>query len=326
MRVLQLVPNFGKEENALYHYAQILANELLKVGINSYFDVDKLNECEVVFLNYVGYGYDKRGMPVKLLVKLWYWTKYKKKPLFIFFHELYAGGNHWTKSSFWLYPFQKMICHILFDLAKCSFCSNEIMYSLLRKHSSVNRLYNVGLISNIPTSNENLSYEKRKRKAIIFGTFERRKLVFENIQQLNKVCEVLQVESIIDIGKGDVEPFTQSLKTSIEYLGELDKNVIAKLLSDCAYGFICYEDYLLAKSGIFAAYAGNGMVVINFHKMSKPAKDGLFKNKHYYTTNEIFNFSQLNFNAVGESLYSWYQSHNLGKHCSKIVSQIINKE
>src|SRR5258706_106895 len=117
MNLLQIVPGFGKMENGLFDYAQVLEIELLRNNIVSFYDPGRANQSDAIFLNYSGYGYQKRGLPVDLYLTLRRLVKRNKVPLFIYFHELYAGGTHWRNSSYWLYPFQKKLCHLLLDLS-----------------------------------------------------------------------------------------------------------------------------------------------------------------------------------------------------------------
>ena len=58
-----------------------------------------------VLLHYVNYGFQKRGVPFRLLSILHELRRQHRGRLVTIFHELYASGPPWS-SAFWLQPLQ----------------------------------------------------------------------------------------------------------------------------------------------------------------------------------------------------------------------------
>ena len=74
-------------------------------------------QARIILLNYVGYGYAKRGCPTWLLDGLKTWRKSSSQhKLVTMFHKVYASGAIWT-SGFWLSQIQKRIASSLVRLS-----------------------------------------------------------------------------------------------------------------------------------------------------------------------------------------------------------------
>lgn len=325
MKLLQIVPGFGMTRNGLYDYAKVLEIELLKRNVSSIYSFDDVIDADAVFLNYSGYGYQKRGLPVNLYLQLRQLVKTKRIPLFIYFHELYAGGTHPTTSSFWLYPLQKKLCHLFLKLSTVSFCGNDVMLELLQRGmpEARNKIFYAGLFSNIPVLQENRLLEMRENVAVVFGSEERREALYKNFELIEKVCHSLGIIKIIDIGSGNMNKYCQSKKIVMEARGALAPNEVASALQKSRFGFISYPEHLFGKSGIFAAYAGNGMMIINFWSGALDARDGLKRGFHYLNAMELNSISIMMDQRIADHAFQWYQSRNAMKHSAIIYDKLI---
>jgi hypothetical protein len=325
MKLLLLVPGFGRSENGLFHYSRVLEKELLKKNMVSFYDPCEADNADAIYLNYSGYGYQKRGLPIDLFLKLRSLVKGKKIPLFIYFHELYAGGNRWNQSSFWLYPLQKKLCHLFLDLSTASFCGNEAMFELLRtgRPQAAHKLNYAGLFSNIPVPEKNNQHQ-RERVAVVFGSPGKRAELFSNLPLIEQVCDKLRITRIIDIGSGAVPGYRNLKSISVDVKGALAPEEVAVILQSSQYGFLSYVEHLFGKSGIFAAYAGNGMTIVNFPPESQSPKDGLVRGVHYLNAPQVLegSFEGLDFS---DAAFSWYQPRRVANH-SKIIYEVIRKE
>ncbi|HLZ16495.1 MAG TPA: hypothetical protein VKQ08_05620 [Cyclobacteriaceae bacterium] len=325
MKLLQLVPGFGRSENGLLHYARVLEKELLKKNIVSSYDPGEADKADAIFLNYSGYGYQKRGLPVDLYLNVRRMVKRNKIPLFIYFHELYAGGNRWNQSSFWLYPLQKKLCHLFLDLSAVSFCGNEVMVGLLRKGlpEAAGRISYAGLFSNIPVPEQNRAL--REKVAVVFGSAGKRAELCRNLPLIEQVCNKLGVYKIIDIGDGVLSGYGSLRNISVDVKGALAPGEVAAILQSSQYGFLSYVEHLFGKSSIFAAYAGNGMTVVNFPPESQSPKDGLIRGVHYLNAEQVTEESHLRARDFSDAIFSWYQPRRAANH-SKIIYEAIKKE
>ena len=328
MKLLQLVPGFGLLKNGLLDYARVLENELLKKNIISSYDPRRADQSDAIFLNYSGYGYQKRGLPFGLYLKLRHLVKNKNVPLFVYFHELYAGGTRLKNSSFWLYPFQKKLCHLLLNLSTSSFCGNEVMCQLLRRESpaAINKIKYAGLFSNIPVLEINQTADRRENVAVVFGSAGRREAVYHNPSEIEKVCHILGITKIVDIGNGDMSQYWNLGNICVEAKGILSSGEVAAVLQSSQFGFLSYVEHLFGKSGIFAAYAGNGMSIINFPSDTQVPRDGLIKGMHYVNASDILtNRIKIDDTDLSGNIFSWYQSRNAANH-AKIIYDTLTKQ
>src|SRR5438034_3528340 len=139
--IIQIVPKLPPSISGVGDYAYLLARELRAAqGIHTRFivcdpswegakdyhgfsvsrmdtrqpdelerHINALGMSATVVLQYVGYGYEKRGCPLWLVRGLESWKR--RHPgcrLLVMFHELYASGPPW-RSSFWTSPVQRAL-------------------------------------------------------------------------------------------------------------------------------------------------------------------------------------------------------------------------
>src|SRR5258706_106896 len=115
-------------------------------------------------------------------------------------------------------------------------------------------------------------------------------------------------------------------KISIEGKGILSGSDVAAVLQSSQFGFLAYVEHLFGKSGIFAAYAGNGMIIINFPSDSKMPRDGLIKGVHYMNAFDIeIDKTEVETAGFSENIFDWYQSRNAATH-AKIIYDTLVKE
>ncbi len=86
--------------------------------------------CRDIILHYVNYGYQKRGLPVRLPSLLRRLRQACGGRLVTIFHELYASAPPW-RSAFWLQRMQKSITRTVARLSDACVVSSETMRDLL---------------------------------------------------------------------------------------------------------------------------------------------------------------------------------------------------
>ena len=77
-----------------------------------------------VLLHYVNYGYQKRGVPFRLVSALRELRSHGSTRVVTVFHELYASGPPW-RSAFWLKPFQKRVAQSIARLSDACVMTSE---------------------------------------------------------------------------------------------------------------------------------------------------------------------------------------------------------
>jgi hypothetical protein len=325
VKLLQIVPGFGKVKNGLLDYANALAAELSKKGVVSFYDIEKVGEADAILLNYSGYGYQKRGVPVQLYFRLRKLNRQNQIPLYTYFHEVYAGQEDFFTSSYWLHPLQKKLYKLLYDLSAASFCGNGRLQEIIQsENNGAPRLYLAPLFSNIPVPEQPRKFDDREDVAVVFGTAGRREAVYRSIEMIQRCCKAFGIKSIIDIGDGYKNEWTSSLTVPIYNKGKLDKGDVAGYMSSSKYAFISYPENIFGKSGIFAAYAGNAMCIVNFDSSPLGAKDGLVENQHYINAASVRENSTQNNTEMSSQIFRWYQGRSLTVHAN-IVSKVIIK-
>ena len=126
--IVQIVPSVPGGLDGVGDYALTIAKKLReKFGCNTFFATFKSSSAEKaagfdvlsldglledasrrydhVLLHYVNYGFQRRGIPFRLLSILQELRRQHQGKLVTIFHELYASGPPWT-SAFWLQPLQ----------------------------------------------------------------------------------------------------------------------------------------------------------------------------------------------------------------------------
>jgi hypothetical protein len=269
-------------------------------------------QIHTVILNYSGYGYQRRGVPLWLVTAL---TEVKRAGIriIIFFHELYANGPLWT-SAFWLHPLQKKIFRQLLALANHAFTSNSVWYHILLKERQlpVAHIQNIGIFSNIPEPTQFVPWQNRKSILVIFGGSGLRAHTYAAIEQ-NNLLDKIEVEAIWDIGPPLPNSVWDKLTVPVKAWGILPAEEVSHLLSQVRYGALCYRDDLLGKSGIMAAYTAHAVCVWNGTTFNDATGEGLQTNQHYITAGT---YNYRNENEIAQNGYNWYQPRCFKVHVS----------
>jgi hypothetical protein len=241
------------------------------------------------------------------------------------FHELYATGPPWT-SAFWLSPVQK---NLMTRLARLS---DQWMTSLERYAATVRRLslnttaraYSLPVFSSIGEPLVTLPLVERRRRMIVFGTRGRRIEVYKRSSaDLNRICQRLDINEILDIGRAVEFDFAGELQVPVVTLGELPGSEVSDLLLDAVAGVLDYSAAFLAKSTIFAAYCAHRMISIIANYDDPMPADGLEENRHYWLTG--VESDRLNLDAgqvIADNAFAWYQTHNLSTHAKTLAASL----
>jgi hypothetical protein len=358
MDIISIVPRLPPATDGLGDYALRLARELqLSFGIESRFIVcdpewsgdhevegfpaNRLKDCSAaslkssltsyqpfsaVLLHYVGYGYARRGAPVWLVDGLEKWRRGNRETnLLTMFHEISASGPIWT-SSFWLSSLQKHLAARLSRLSDACLTSRQgyadILNALSRnKHSSIATLpvfSNIGEPEQIPPP-----LKDRKRHLVIFGGHSNRLRVYENsLTMLERVCQALAIEKVIDVGPPVAFRANQVNGIPLVQMGQRPAAEISALLSGAVAGFFDYHTAYLAKSTIFAAYSAHRLIPVSA-SCDATQVDGLEAGKHFWTASPNEKTLSLeDGQKIADNAYAWYQTHRLSEHVKTFVDVI----
>lgn len=228
-----------------------------------------------VFLHYVGYGYDPRGLPHWLVDAL---TELPPGRLTTFYHELWASGPPWS-SAFWLHPFQR---HLAFKLARIS---RSILTSTHRMAALIeNNVRTIPIPSNVAGRTTPLPAAPGDApwRIAVFGQAPNR---LRNLMAHEKFLRLLnqrgQLAKIILAGEGvcrlpqpsqEVALLEKFLsKFQIEIYPDATPAQVVQCFSHADFGLWHYPASLLAKSTVFMTALACGCPMV------LPAADGNFE-------------------------------------------------
>lgn len=346
MKIYMIVPRLKPSVDGVGDYSLILANKLKQnfnietnflvmdpawnggeviedFKINKILSRSKKNFLELVnplmdehslfILQYVGYGYAKRGCPLWLLTALTELKRKKKITLISMFHELYAFGPIWT-SQFWTSLIQKFIFKKLVKLSFGVLTSKAGYANLIEKHcdGKFKQVSYFTVFSNIGEPNNFTSLDQRERTLVIFGGIGPKERVYsQSVDILDKICKKFNINKIVDIGKSS-ETFPASISgIKVTYLGILASDEISNILKNSLIGFLNYPFDYLEKSGIFAAYTSHGnLIVADSEALAKTETTTL--GKHFISPRHL-TIEGLEFDQIAKNAFDWYQEHRSEK-------------
>ena len=267
-----------------------------------------LSADTAILVHYVGYGYAKRGCPVWLIQGLALLKKNFSFKLITMFHELSAMGPVWT-SQFWLSPLQKYLVHKLSSLSDKKHTSLSLYKMQINAQVSHPVLSNVGE----PIAVKPLSH--RKKQMVIFGSPGPRSRVYQfSKENLQKICRVLDISRIIDVGSPLSVTLPRLDGVEIISKGILQKEEISELLNDSMVGFFNYPSTYLSKSGIFAAYCAHGVLPIGHFYPGQESLEAKAGNIFAFAEQMNSGFTLTEAQNIASCAFTWYQEHRSEVH------------
>lgn len=332
-KIIHIAPALPPAVDGLGDFCSILADNLEKEGFtNNLFLIRHNVECpidkriesftprtfyeklrhqtaDVVILHYVGYAYHKKGMPFYIVNGL---RRYKRQTgcrLLIFFHELYSSSDSLFNLAFYTNSIQKLIVKGLSDIADTVFTSCHTYRELLRNLLGQHRLHPVctGIFSNVPDDLYDRHMPKEDDSIVVFGSLQKRNAVYHH-QEFDALIKELGVRTLYDVGPGVSDCQLADVKVCRK--GTLSSRALAACLGVAKFGALSYPPQLLAKSGIFSAYAAFGVIPFNLSMSDRPLYDGLVEGRNYLAWKHASAAQVFNYDTVRDELMKWYQTHN----------------
>lgn len=286
----------------------------------------KQNEANIL-LHYVGYGYAKRGCPLWLVKSLEQWREQVPEgKLLTMFHEVYAFGPIWT-SQFWTSYWQRKLAARLIDISSKLMTNKHGYRNIIQRFGKTkNRHVDcLPVFSNMGEPQNLQSFQERKKQLIVFGSGSwRRKVYQESLQLLEKICQELDIEEVIDIGAPLGFSVDLNSKVKFSKLGIRGASEISQLMSKAKVGILNYPISHLAKSGIFAAYCSHGLLPVVVTDGGS-GEDGLCPAENYWPIFlEQKSIDNSTAQLIAQKAYNWYHQHGLAEH-AKIYMKYFNE-
>ncbi len=278
--------------------------------------------CSVV-LHFSGYGYAKRGVCFWLLDELQALRAARPHTLrlTVVFHELFASGPPW-RSAFWVSGFQRRIATMLAQRADAVWTNTQRHANWLRHEIRGGvSLHQRAVFSNVGEPHSVSPPSDRAARAVVFGLSSTRQRVFEALQGHEAALQRLGVQELVEVGSG-VAAKGKPLGLPSRHLGRLEQAELGALLQSSRFALVDYPADCLAKSGVFAAYAAHGCVVIDTSPPG-PDCDGLVGGRDYFSlqtlaveAESVLEANTLELAAAGA--HRWYSEHRLDLQATQL--------
>jgi hypothetical protein len=332
-KIIHIAPALPPAINGLGDFCKILADNLGREGYtdnwfmirrnarsepdkriqsfkpHTFYDVLQRQKADVVILHYVGYAYEKRGMPFYIVNGL---KKYKRRTscrLLVFFHELYSSSNSLFDLSFYTSGFQKIIVRELGDMADTLFTNCGVYRELLQRILGSDTIQPIctGIFSNVPDELYDQRIGKEENSMVVFGSAHKRNAVYDH-RRFAELVQQLGINTLYDVGPGDSHCHLPKVKVHTK--GSLSSGELASCLNAVEFGALSYPPHLLAKSGIFSAYTAFGVIPLNLTVTDGTLCDGLVEGRNYFTWRPETIPEVFNYDIAREEILKWYHTHD----------------
>jgi hypothetical protein len=286
-----------------------------------------------VLLHYVNYGFQKRGVPFRLLSILRALRQRHRGKFVTIFHEMYASGAPWT-SAFWLRPFQIRLAKSIARLSDTCIVSSDYSRRTLRAMvpNAEIELHPVPSTIGEPLlSSEQIKNRDPHRWAIFGGAglVERSLRSFSERQA--RIPEPIAPRSLFVLG-GAENPVTRSILskfgTESNYRPQIPAVEASEILKTCSFGFIDYfhrpnvETAIILKSSAFASLCAHGIVPVLPHHGTTVAIDRDRLPGPFFADLDRAELPAGEARGkIASEIHSWYQRHASAEHLVRKIAE-----
>lgn len=269
---------------------------------------------DALLLNYVGYGYAKRGAPVWLAGAVA--TLRQRRPeirLGVMFHELYARGSPW-ESAFWLSPVQRWVARRLARSSDANATTSPLACDQLQGLGTGAKGPPMCLpvCSNVGEPAGMRPLSERSATAVVFGGGgPLRTLLERHGDALLRRLGASGIRRVVQLGRGDAM-LRSAHGVECIGMGEQPASEISRVLADARLGLLAYPSHLLTKSGVAAAYLAHGTALL---LVSSPQQPGaLIAGQHYVAWIDdadtgAVSLDNQRLQDIATQGLDWYRSH-----------------
>jgi hypothetical protein len=286
-----------------------------------------------VLLHYVNYGFQKRGVPFRLLSILRELRERHRGKFVTIFHEMYASGPPWT-SAFWLQPFQILLARSIARLSDACIVTSDHSRRELRRMTpdAEIALHPVPSTIGEPSFSAEQIANRDSHRWVIFGgtgLVERSLRSFR--ERLARIPEPIAPRSLFVLG-GAENSATRSLLAKLEiessYRPQISATEASEILKTCSFGFIDYfhradvETAIILKSSAFVSLCAHGVVPVLPHHGTTVAVDGDHLPGPFFVGLDRAEMPAAEARGkIANEIYSWYQRHALSEHLVRKIAE-----
>jgi hypothetical protein len=283
-------------------------------------------EVDAIVLHMSSYGYQKRAVPLWMASAWQRLARFPQRPRMIaMFHELYASGPV-RSSAFWLQPLQKWVLRRL-ARASDALRTNRQSYAdwlLGVPGLQTNQVEVMPVHSNFGEPELLPSLKQREPAMAMFASGIHSGESMETVLgRAAACCRRFGLSRLHLIGwKKDIDE--TGLGVEVVRHGFLEATEISRLLLNCRMAYTAYSPLHFGKSGVVAAFAAHGLVVITQGR-SPELPDGLEDGRnvlHEASLSERQSPTAEGLDLIGRNLRTWYDAHSLAANVRSYAAQI----
>jgi hypothetical protein len=347
--LLQIVPRVPGGIDGVGDYALTIAKTLReKFGCDTFFATFKTSSAENAagfevlsldglledtsrkydhtLLHYVNYGFQKRGIPFRLLSILHELRRQHHGKLVTIFHELYASGPPWT-SAFWLQPLQIHLAKSVGRLSDACIVSSDNFRSELKRMVPDAHLELHPVPSGLgePSLSPNQITDRDPHQWAIWGgtaLVERSLRSFR--QLLPRIPDSIAPRKLFVLGGLD-NPVTRTLVVDLAVESDYRPRIAAadasEILKTCSFAWFNYfhrpdvETSVILKSSAFAAACAHGVIPVFPHRGSAIALDGDRLPGPFFVEPDRCEIPDARTRPqIAADIYAWYQRYASSEH------------
>lgn len=327
-RILQVVPRRPPPAEPLFQVATRLVAEFRRPGglqvdtvaaadgWTDLFDrAGELSAGDALLVHYVGYGYARRGAPLRFSRALQRWRHaVRGRILLVHFHEVAAFGPPW-RSSFWLRPLQILAARRLDRAATRSMTSLDRFAADLRRDEIGTPLQILPIFSPIGEPSDVVPLCQRAPRLVLFGSPAARAQIWAEARaELEAAVNSLGVTSIVEIGSQPVGP-DAVFRARVSRVGELSDADTSRILSESLGAFFDYPVEYLSKSSAFAAACAHAVLPVcrARRQHSRPAEG---EGERWVAAHELESSDTELRQRIASAARTWYSGHSVRRHAA----------
>jgi hypothetical protein len=296
---------------------------------------DSSRKYDHALLHYVNYGFQKRGVPFRLLSILRALRRQHPGRLVTIFHELYASGPPWA-SAFWLRPLQIHLAKSVARLSDACIVSSDNFLSELKRMVPSTRVE----LHPVPSGLEEPSLSPSQivdrdphQWAIVGGTALVERSLRSFRQHLTRIPDSIAPRKLFVLG-GDDNPVMRSLLVDLavesDYRFRISAATASEILKTCSFGWFNYfhrpdiETSVILKSSAFASACAHGVIPVFPHRGSAISLDGDRLPGPFFVEPDRSEIPGAQDRAkISADIYNWYQRHASSEHLIRGIVEIV---
>lgn len=298
--------------------------------------LDHSRKHDHVLLHYVNYGFQKRGIPFRLLSILHALRRQHHGKLVTIFHELYASGPPWT-SAFWLQPLQIHLAKSVGRLSDRCMVSSDNFFSELKRMVPDARIQLHPVPSGLgePSVSPNQIADRDPHQWAIWGgtgLVERSLRSFREL--LPRIPDSIAPRTLFVLG-GYENPATRSLLVDLavesNYRPRIAATDASEILKTCSFAWFNYfhrpdvETSVILKSSAFAAACAHAVIPVFPHRGSAISVEGDRLPGPFFVEPDRAEIPDARTRPkIAADIYSWYQRHASSEHLVEDIAKTFD--